>query len=128
MLKVYCPISLISVIERYLLWKIISVSILSFFITHARPSTLIGTINDLFFLLADDSLTKDIETDSGLFGREDFDTLVEDCKLLVKFSKLPVKAAGGIKTIDQVQTLIKLGVSKIGTSNAVEIVTSDVNI
>lgn len=67
-----------------------------------------------------------IKTDSGLFERPDFDTLVEDCKLMVKYSKVPVKAAGGIKTAFEAKTLIDLGVKRIGTSNAVAIVTSDV--
>lgn len=66
-----------------------------------------------------------IKTDSGLFKRPDFDTLVEDCKLMVKFSKLPIKAAGGIKTKFEAQTLIDLGVKRLGTSSAVAIVTSD---
>lgn len=64
-------------------------------------------------------------SDSGLFKRPDFDTLVEDCKLMVKYSKLPTKAAGGISDKYQVETLINLGVKRIGTSNAVRIVTSD---
>jgi deoxyribose-phosphate aldolase len=67
-----------------------------------------------------------IKTDSGLFKRPDFDSLVEDCKLILKYSKLPCKAAGGIKTREQAEKLIKLGVKRIGTSNAVKIVTGEV--
>jgi len=69
-----------------------------------------------------------IKTDSGLFKRPDFDTLVEDCKLMVKYSKngVKVKAAGGISTRFQVQTLVDLGVKRLGTSKAVKIVTSTV--
>ena len=69
-----------------------------------------------------------IKTDSGLFKRPDFDSLVEDCKLMVKYSKngVKVKAAGGINNLFQAKTLIDLGVERIGTSKAVEIVTSDV--
>ena len=68
-----------------------------------------------------------IKTDSGLFKRPDFETLIEDCKLMVKYSKkgIKVKAAGGVKTSFEVKTLVDLGVSRIGTSNAVAIVTSD---
>lgn len=66
-----------------------------------------------------------IKTDSGLFKRPDFETLVEDCRLMVKYSKLPIKAAGGVSDKYQVETLIKLGVKRIGTSNAVRIITSD---
>lgn len=69
-----------------------------------------------------------IKTDSGLFGRPDFDTLYEDCKILVKYSKLPVKAAGGIRDRYQADKLIELGVARLGTSSAIEIVTSDANI
>lgn len=67
-----------------------------------------------------------IKTDSGLFKRPDFETLAEDCKLMVKYSKVPVKAAGGIKTKHEAETLIKLGIKRIGTSNAVGITCSDV--
>jgi deoxyribose-phosphate aldolase len=69
-----------------------------------------------------------IKTDSGLFKRPDFDTLVEDCKLMVKYSKkgIKVKAAGGVSSAFQVKTLIDLGVSRVGTSRAVSIVTSTV--
>jgi len=67
-----------------------------------------------------------IKTDSGLFKRPDFETLVQDCKLMVKYSKVPVKAAGGIRTKPQAQILVDLGVKRIGTSNAVAIVTSDI--
>lgn len=67
-----------------------------------------------------------IKSDSGLFKRPDFDTLVEDCKLMVKYSKIPIKAAGGISDKYQVEQLIKIGVKRIGTSNAIAIVTSDV--
>jgi len=64
-----------------------------------------------------------IKTDSGLFKRPDFETLVEDVKLMKKYSKgLKIKASGGVKTREQVEQLIKLGVSRIGTSNAIEIV------
>ncbi|GAF87823.1 unnamed protein product, partial [marine sediment metagenome] len=66
-----------------------------------------------------------IKTDSGLFKRPDFDSLVEDCKILKRYSRLSIKAAGGIRNKFQAEELIKLGVKRIGTSNAVEIVTSD---
>lgn len=69
-----------------------------------------------------------IKTDSGLFGRPDFDTLVEDCKLLLKHSKIPVKASGGIVDRYQAEKLLDLGVERIGTSKALDIITSDVNI
>ena len=69
-----------------------------------------------------------IKTDSGLFKRPDFDSLIEDCKILKKYSRLPIKAAGGIKSKYQAEELIKLGVKRIGTSRAVDIVTSDANI
>jgi len=67
-----------------------------------------------------------IKTDSGLFKRPDFETLAQDCKLMVKYSKIPVKAAGGVRTKHEAQTLVDIGVKRIGTSNAVAIVTSDI--
>ena len=64
-----------------------------------------------------------IKSDSGLLKREDFNTLVEDIKLMRKYSKgLKIKAAGGIKNLDQVKQLIKLGVTRIGTSSGVKII------
>jgi deoxyribose-phosphate aldolase len=69
-----------------------------------------------------------IKTDSSLFKRPDFDSLVEDCKLMLKYSKLPVKAAGGIVNRYQAETLVNLGVKRIGTSKAVQIITSDANV
>lgn len=64
-----------------------------------------------------------IKTDSGLYKRPDFETLVDDIKIIKKYSKgLKIKAAGGIKTKEQTEQLIKLGVSRIGTSSAVDIV------
>ena len=47
---------------------------------------------------------------------------------MAKHSKVPIKAAGGIRERYQVEKLIEAGVSRIGTSNAIAIVTSDVNI
>jgi len=73
-----------------------------------------------------------IKTDSGLFKRSDkkvkvgesalitetaFEGLVDDVKTILKYAKKPVKAAGGIKTKEQAEELIKLGVKRIGTSS-----------
>lgn len=51
---------------------------------------------------------------------------VEDIKLINKYKNeiLEVKASGGIKTTKDAEKFLKLGVSRIGTSNAVEIVTN----
>jgi deoxyribose-phosphate aldolase len=63
-----------------------------------------------------------IKSDSGLFQRPDFETLVEDVKIIKKYSKgLKIKASGGIGTKEQVEQLIKLGIDRIGTSKALEI-------
>ena len=69
-----------------------------------------------------------IKTDSGLFKRPDFDSLIEDCKILKKYSRLPIKAAGGIRNRFHATELIKLGVKRIGTSKAVDIVTNTIDI
>ena len=64
-----------------------------------------------------------IKSDSGLYKRPDFETLVEDVKIIKKYSKgLQIKASGGIETKEQVEQLIKLGVDRIGTSKALEII------
>lgn len=51
---------------------------------------------------------------------------IEDIKIINenKNDLLEVKASGGIKTIEDVEKFIDLGVSRIGTSNAVEIMES----
>ena len=64
-----------------------------------------------------------IKTDSGLFKRKEFDTLIEDAKLMKKYSKgLKLKVAGGIRTAEQCLKLIKLGADRIGTSAGVKII------
>lgn len=67
-----------------------------------------------------------IKTDSGLFKRPDFESLVEEVEILLKHSKIPVKASGGISTAFQVQKLVDMGVKLIGTSKGVNIATSDI--
>ena len=77
-----------------------------------------------------------IKTDSGLFKRPDFkildktstmtvppiENLYEDVRLMKQFCKLPIKAAGGIRTKVEVEELIHYGAKRIGTSQGVEIV------
>lgn len=46
----------------------------------------------------------------------------EDIEIIKNSSTLPIKAAGGIKTMDFAFELISIGVSRIGTSSGVEIV------
>jgi len=64
-----------------------------------------------------------IKSDSGLFKRPDFATLVEDIKIIKKYTKgLQIKASGGVKTKEQVEQLIKVGADRVGTSKALEII------
>jgi len=64
-----------------------------------------------------------IKTDSGLYKRPDFETLVEDVKIIKKYSKgLQIKASGGVGTKEQAEQLIKVGADRIGTSKALEII------
>jgi deoxyribose-phosphate aldolase len=73
-----------------------------------------------------------IKTDSGLFKRSDkkvkvkevlfvaetsFDGLLNDVETILKYTRKPVKAAGGIRTKKQAEALISLGVQRIGTSS-----------
>ncbi|MFX0084223.1 MAG: 2-deoxyribose-5-phosphate aldolase [Candidatus Hodarchaeota archaeon] len=73
-----------------------------------------------------------IKTDSGIFKRstfkepsggktvikQGFQTLIEDVELIKKITKLPIKAAGGIKHLYQALKLVEAGVERIGTSAA----------
>jgi len=45
-----------------------------------------------------------------------------DVEVIKKNCTIPIKVAGGIKTVEQVNTFLDLGVSRIGSSNGVEIV------
>jgi len=59
-----------------------------------------------------------IKTCSGLIKppTRTFQTLVEEIKLIKKYWKKDIKASGGIRTKEQVEKLVKLGVNYIGTS------------
>jgi deoxyribose-phosphate aldolase len=73
--------------------------------------------------LVRDSGAEFIKTDSGLFKRPDFETLVEDVKIIKKYSKgLQIKVSGGVSTREQAEQLIKLGADRIGTSKALDII------
>jgi deoxyribose-phosphate aldolase len=63
-----------------------------------------------------------VKTDSGIFRRGTPDTLIEDVKIMKKYSKLPIKAAGGVRDLKVCKKLIDLGVKRIGTSSAVKII------
>lgn len=68
-----------------------------------------------------------IKTDSGLFMRDPktgMQDLLNDVKLMRQFCTLPVKAAGGIKTKEEVEKLVELGATRIGTSRGVSIIQS----
>lgn len=69
-----------------------------------------------------------IKTDSGLFQRPDSESMLEDSTLMVKYSKVPVKSAGGVKTRYDVERLIEAGVKRVGTSNGVAIIKSNVDV
>jgi deoxyribose-phosphate aldolase len=66
-----------------------------------------------------------IKTDSGLFVRNPnkrVDNLYEDVGLMKQFCKLPIKASAGIRDLETVKVLIKIGATRIGTSAGVKIV------
>ena len=62
-----------------------------------------------------------IKTDSGLFSRKDPAHLFEDIVLMKKYCKLPLKAAGGIRTLATLNKCIELGAAQIGSSNGINI-------
>jgi len=77
--------------------------------------------------LVQDSGANWIKTDSGLFLRDPkfkIQNLYEDVKLMKQNCTLPIKAAGGIGTKEEVVILVSLGASRIGTSRGVAIVES----
>ena len=59
-----------------------------------------------------------IKTCSGLMRvpNRTFQDLLDEIKLIKKYWKKDIKASGGIRTIDEVKQLAKLGVKYIGTS------------
>ena len=57
-----------------------------------------------------------VKTNTGLIKRENFAELLDDIKIIKKYWKGEVKAAGGIKKREQVKQLLDLGVNYIGTS------------
>lgn len=66
-----------------------------------------------------------IKTDSGLFVRnptKKIEHLYEDVGLMKQFCKLPIKASAGIRTLEEVKVLIKIGATRVGTSSGVKIV------
>lgn len=65
-----------------------------------------------------------IKTNTGRFKR--IRELEQDIELIKKYTKLPIKASGGISTYEQVKKLIDLGVSRIGCSNPDKILEEEV--
>lgn len=68
--------------------------------------------------IAEDAGANIIKTNTGLIPRP-FEILIDHIRLIKQHTKLPIKASGGIKTPAQCEELIKLGVSRIGTSTAI---------
>jgi deoxyribose-phosphate aldolase len=65
-----------------------------------------------------------IKTDSGLFVRnpnKKMENLYEDVGLMKQFCTLPIKASAGIRDLESVKILIKIGATRIGTSAGVKI-------
>lgn len=58
-----------------------------------------------------------IKTNTGLIKRDTFNSLIRDIKLIKKYWKGEIKAAGGIRKLDEVKELLKLKVNYIGTSS-----------
>jgi deoxyribose-phosphate aldolase len=63
-----------------------------------------------------------IKTSTGFFGQP---TTVEQVKFIRAnlTPKIKIKAAGGIKTMEQVQKLVAAGADRIGTSHGVQMLT-----
>jgi len=63
-----------------------------------------------------------IKTNTGFIHTRRTRTLVEDVKLIKEYTKLPIKASGGIRDYSLAKELVDAGVSRIGTSSARQII------
>jgi len=68
-----------------------------------------------------------IKTNTGIYKNRNR-TLEEDVKLIQEYTNLNIKAAGGIKNYQEAKKLIDLGVKRIGTSSAKEIIEQEKNV
>lgn len=66
-----------------------------------------------------------IKTNTGLYNRKR--PIEKDVELIKQYTKLPIKASGGIQTLEQANKLIEMGVSRIGTSNPSRIIWEEKN-
>jgi deoxyribose-phosphate aldolase len=62
-----------------------------------------------------------VKTNTGVYAPR-FRSLIEDIQKIQSWTSLPIKAAGGIKDYTLAQKLVDLGVKRIGTSNASNII------
>lgn len=74
-------------------------------------------IKDINKILVDSGIDY-LKTNSGIL-KQSFEDLYRYLKYLKESITLPIKASGGITTLEQVEDLIDLGVSRIGTSKDV---------
>ena len=93
--------------------KVLKVIIETCYLTEEEIIKLTNICNDTFVNF--------IKTSTG-FGTRG--ASLEDIKIINKYKNdiLEVKASGGIKDIKEVEEYIKLGVTRIGTSNSVKII------
>ncbi len=65
-----------------------------------------------------------VKTSTGMEPKVDIETKINHIRLIREAvgSYFPIKAAGGIKTMEDAQKLVEVGANIIGTSNGVEIV------
>ena len=81
-------------------------------ITKRISSIVVGKFPDFFKNLF-------IKTSTGYYSG--FGATIKDVKTIKRFSKLPVKASGGVSNFSQFIKMIEAGAERIGTSNAVNI-------
>lgn len=76
--------------------------------------------------ICNDTFVNFIKTSTGLGTRG---ASIEDIKIINenKNDLLEIKASGGIKTIEEVEQFINVGVTRIGTSNSVKIMNEEIN-
>jgi deoxyribose-phosphate aldolase len=60
-----------------------------------------------------------IKTNTGLIKRANFKDLIDDVTIIQKYWNGDIKASGGIKSLADVEVLVKAGVTLIGTSTDV---------
>jgi len=99
--------------------------------TAALTNEEISSICELLSKTAQENFNKNelqnifLKSSTGYFESSPNGATLESIELMLKFGNpLPIKASGGIRSFEDAEKFINLGVKRIGTSNAVSILTN----